>query len=299
MTQSLEFTGERFTPECLREIWYEHMHRYALALELVQGKTVLDAACGEGYGSALLAGRAESVTGVDISEQAVRHASERYSADNLAFRAADCCALPFDDDSFDCVVSFETLEHLENQQQLLSEFRRVLKDDGFLVISSPDKAVYTDQHGNDNEFHVKELYRDELNDLLTGHFPALHWFRQRLMFHSVIWSEKLREGVTYQQLEGNKLTIRPSPEREAMYFIVLCAASEAALPRINRGSWQFDDLEESVYQHYYHEIRKNMSSGMIIKDLQSEIEDLRAQLSQVSARLPDSKPWWRRLLGGA
>ena len=51
----LPFTGERFTPECVREIWYEHMHRYALAVTLAAGRRVLDAACGEGYGAALLA----------------------------------------------------------------------------------------------------------------------------------------------------------------------------------------------------------------------------------------------------
>lgn len=51
----LPFTGERFTPECVREIAYEHWHRYAFAMSLVEGKQVLDAACGEGFGAALLA----------------------------------------------------------------------------------------------------------------------------------------------------------------------------------------------------------------------------------------------------
>ena len=76
MTEALEFTGERFTPECVREIRYEHIHRYAFAQAFVQGRRVLDAACGEGYGSALLAGCADSVVGVDISEEAVGHARQ-------------------------------------------------------------------------------------------------------------------------------------------------------------------------------------------------------------------------------
>ncbi len=63
MSKPLEFTGERFTPECVREIWYEHYHRYVFAHGLVTGRKVLDAACGEGYGSALLATEASSVTG--------------------------------------------------------------------------------------------------------------------------------------------------------------------------------------------------------------------------------------------
>ena len=78
MSDSLEFTGERFTPECEREIWYEHFHRYALAARWCVNKRTLDAACGEGYGSALLADSATSVEGVDISEQAIAHARQRY-----------------------------------------------------------------------------------------------------------------------------------------------------------------------------------------------------------------------------
>ena len=97
MTDKLEFTGERFTPECVREIRYEHLHRYAFARELVAGKRVLDAACGEGYGAALLAGSAVAVTAVDRSAQAIGHARSRYGASNLDFREADCLELPFDD----------------------------------------------------------------------------------------------------------------------------------------------------------------------------------------------------------
>ena len=65
MSDNLSFTGERFTPECVREIWYEHWHRYALAARYAAGRRVLDAACGEGYGSALLARHAKDVVGVD------------------------------------------------------------------------------------------------------------------------------------------------------------------------------------------------------------------------------------------
>ncbi|MCW5579095.1 MAG: class I SAM-dependent methyltransferase, partial [Dokdonella sp.] len=79
-SQPLPFTGERFTPECVREIWYEHWHRYAFARGLVAGKRVLDAACGEGYGSALLAAVAGSVTGVDVDADAIAHARARYGA---------------------------------------------------------------------------------------------------------------------------------------------------------------------------------------------------------------------------
>ena len=131
MNDKLEFTGERFTPECEREIWYEHLHRYVFALEFCKGKRVLDAACGEGYGTAVLASQAKSVTGVDISSEAINHASARYSdRPGVQFEVADCCDLPFEDNSFDLVVSFETIEHLEGQEKMLASFRRVLVDNG-------------------------------------------------------------------------------------------------------------------------------------------------------------------------
>src|SRR5689334_11915356 len=91
---ALPFTGERFTPECVREIWYEHWHRYAFARRLVQGKRVLDCACGEGYGSALLADGAAEVVGVDIDAAAIAHAEERYGARaNLRYEKGDATAL--------------------------------------------------------------------------------------------------------------------------------------------------------------------------------------------------------------
>ena len=142
VSDKLEFTGERFTPECEREIWYEHMHRYAFASLWSRGADILDAACGEGYGAALLAGQAASVTGVDISAEAIGHARRRYGhLENLSFETADCTRLPFADGAFDQVVSFETLEHLAEQEALLAEFRRVLRPGGFLMLGHSETLL--------------------------------------------------------------------------------------------------------------------------------------------------------------
>ena len=80
MTASLPFTGERFTPEIKGAIWYEHWHRYSVMLRAARGRRVLDAACGEGYGSWLLAGAAAEVIGIDIDAAAIGHAVARYAA---------------------------------------------------------------------------------------------------------------------------------------------------------------------------------------------------------------------------
>ena len=295
MSEPLEFTGERFTPECEREIWYEHYHRYALATRWCANARTLDAACGEGYGSAMLALSAASVEGVDVSEQAIGHAKQRYGhLPGLGFRVADCTRLPYADDEFDRVVSFETVEHLAEQDQLLAEFRRVLKPGGFLVLSSPDKAVYSDAQNNVNEFHVRELYRNELEDLVARHFPACRLLGQKLMFHSAIWSLGDIESVFLDQLAAGKKHSPKHITQAPMYFIALCAADPANLPEVDGRLWLFDDDEESVYQHYHGEIKRHIAAGGIIARLEKEIADLREQAERDAAR---EKSWWRRLLG--
>jgi len=287
LSDPLEFTGERFTPECVREIWYEHFHRYALAARWCANKRTLDAACGEGYGSNLLARSAASVTGVDVSDQAISHARQRYEpVDGLEFQQADCTNLPFDNNEFERVVSFETLEHLAEQDQLLAEFRRVLKPDGLLILSSPDKASYTDAKNTVNEYHVKELYRDELETLIGRHFPAVHLLGQKLMFHSAIWSMEGFDHVSLDQVSADKIETPKCFTQAPMYFIALCAARQDDLPDLDGNVWLFDDLQESVYQHYYGEIRRNMAAGGIIAGLETEIERLKTQLEQAISDSP-------------
>lgn len=308
MPASLEYTGERFTPECVREIRYEHFHRYALAARWCAGSRVLDAACGEGYGAALLAATGATVTGVDISAAAIAHAKARYGQqDRLEFQVTDCTALPFAEHEFDRVVSFETLEHLAAQDEMLAEFKRVLKPDGCLILSSPDKAVYSEQHNACNEFHRKELYADELKALLGRHFPAWRLLGQKLMFHSAIWSMDELEKVSFDQLcatdsatgSSVNLPVTQGITQAPMYFIALCAANEVHLPKSDGQLWLFDDREETVYQHYYGEIKRNMAAGGIIAGMAKEIEALKQQLDTPPTHPASSRPvsWWRRLFG--
>jgi SAM-dependent methyltransferase len=246
---TLTFTGERFLPEVRGAIWYEHWHRYAVVAPLVSGKSVLDAACGEGYGSFLLAHSARTVEGIDLSADAVAHAAQRYARDNLTFRTGSVTQLPLPDASVDVVVSFETIEHLESQREMLAEFRRVLRPDGVLAISSPNRPVYNEGGGVANHYHVRELDRAELAALLAPGFPQQAWYAQRVLAHSVVWAEDAAQGVpAFLSLEQDRPVRAPSPA-PAMYFLVLGAAAGATLPSLPPLSL-FDDGSLSLWRDY-------------------------------------------------
>ena len=178
----MKFTGERFVPERVPEqMILEHLHRYHLAAQLAAGREVLDAACGAGYGSAILAEKAAQVTGLDLSAETVAYASERYaSVENVRYVQGSVAELPFADDSFDMVVSFETIEHVpeELQYAFRREIRRVLRPGGLLVMSSPDKHTYSELLHFDNEYHVREMYAPEFASFLQEVFPYTSFYRQ-------------------------------------------------------------------------------------------------------------------------
>lgn len=257
--QKLSFTGERFLPECQREIWYEHYHRYHVVADWVENKVVLDAACGEGYGSHILAQKADRVLGIDVSSEAVQHAKSAYPQDNLRFMQGDVLALDLPDHSVDVVVSFETIEHVAEHQQLLSEFKRVLKKDGLLIISTPDKAEYSDKTGFVNEYHVKELYQDEFADLIGAEFKHTQWLGQKLMFQSAIWrlNQPLHSMRTHAQMEKGA-TLRDQLPFAPLYFIVLASNQSIDEGMIN-DCYGFTDEKESVYEHYNEMIREYIS----------------------------------------
>jgi SAM-dependent methyltransferase len=154
-----------------------HLKRYVFAEPWCRGKEVLDLACGAGYGTAHLARVASQVVGGDVSEEAIAYARRRYAADNVEFRLLDAADLPFEDDSFDCVVSFETIEHLPDRATYLAEVARVLRPDGTYVVSTPRAEETTEQP--DNPFHRVEYSERDLRAVLARHFGRVRVYGQR------------------------------------------------------------------------------------------------------------------------
>lgn len=226
----IEFTGERYVPTEAGDMRYEHWHRYGWAAEVLSGLDVLDIACGEGYGSNILAQCAKTVTGVDISSEAVAHACDAYgSVGNLSFLTGSAAEIPLPDATFDAVVSFETLEHLTQHDEMLSEIHRVLKPSGFLILSSPNKKVYSDDRNFHNEFHVKELYFDELDALVKRHFARVRYYGQRLATNSIILpvddSDAEYSALT---LTEDRLEHRTPRLDATMYYLAVCFKNSTA-----------------------------------------------------------------------
>jgi ubiquinone/menaquinone biosynthesis C-methylase UbiE len=288
MEDKFEFTGERFVPGAAGEIWYEHWHRYHFAAHFVAGRSVLDVASGAGYGSALLARTAAHVVGVDISEAATEHARARYaSVANLQFRAADCAALPFAEASFDVVVSFETIEHIAAQEAFLDEIRRVLRPDGLVVLSSPNKLEYSDKRGVTNAFHVRELYRDELAALITPRFPFATWYGQRPSFYSVVWPETGEgRGEIFEAAES-AADNRVQGHGRPLYFIVAATRDATTAASVARIVSVFADRDEWIYRDYEKVTRGVEVAQRRVQTLDEQVSSLRDRHAE-SARQRDA-----------
>ena len=292
-SHTLEFTGERYLTEVGGDIELEHMHRYMFCRDVVSEKVVLDIACGEGYGSHFISEFAKTVIGMDVSQEAVEHAKRKYVKENLKFEVGECQSIPLEDNSVDVVVSFETIEHHDKHVEMISEIKRVLCSNGILIISSPNKLEYTDKRNYQNEFHVKELYREEFLSLLSSSFKNTQVFGQRIVFSSVVASESNRFQTSFSNI--NAVNVAPSAKLEnPMYFIAI--SSNEDIPNIENSLLE-QDLDKSSLSIELSDVRKNSDAQIeyrneLIKIVKSDldrhvaiVDALNADLSAANADL--------------
>jgi O-antigen biosynthesis protein len=231
---SLTNPGERLMTDNQTHTALEHLHRYALAHEIAAGLDVLDVACGEGYGSNLLAGCARSVVGVDVAADVVAHAAAKYRRKNLRYLHGSATAVPLPAAAVDLVVSFETIEHLREHDEMLAELRRVLRPGGRMIISSPDRRFYSEATGHANPYHLKELSCEEFRELVARFFPYVRLLRQRVVYGSLIVPEGQAAG--FREYRGDFTGYaRDAQLQDAMYDVIV--ASDAALPDWPLSLW--------------------------------------------------------------
>jgi ubiquinone/menaquinone biosynthesis C-methylase UbiE len=180
----------------MNEDTFLHLHRYAIAFDYIKDKKVVDIACGEGYGSFLMSKYAKNFTVIDIDEDTIINANSKYKNNNLSYLQGDVSEIPLQSSTIDAVISFETIEHTTKHDEIMQEIKRVLKPDGLLIMSSPDKSNYSEKRGFINKYHVKELYSEEFKNLIKKYFKYDKMLFQRYFHGSMIFSEGNIEKIT-------------------------------------------------------------------------------------------------------
>lgn len=150
-----------------------HKDRYFFASKYAKDKIVIDTASGTGYGADILynIGKAKKVYGIEINDKAVAYAKYKYGNDNIIYNQGNILNLTFDDEMFDVFTSFETIEHVNDEDTQMKEVKRVLKKGGLYILSTPNNWGLT-------EFHVKDYDYFSIKELVSKYFKIQKIYNQ-------------------------------------------------------------------------------------------------------------------------
>ena len=224
----VEFTGERVIPGQVNDdLWSEHLARYAFARRYAQGKRVLDAGCGTGYGSAELAQSAAAVTGVDVAADAIEYARANYPLPGLSFLESSCTAVPFPAESFDLLVAFEVIEHLPEYRSFLDECGRLLTREGLFIVSSPNKRYYATTRAatGPNPYHEHEFEAEEFVRELERVFPNV-----RLLLQNRVESFAFHPAVSFWPAEA-RIDGGGGTAEDAHFLVAMCSRVQLPEPK--------------------------------------------------------------------
>ena len=161
---------ERASRDEINNVTYQRCQfAYEYALDHVKGKKVLDLGCGLAYGTAQMATAASDVTAVDYDAETISSNQQHYkSQGNLKFIQGAVPPLPFADDSFEVVTMFQFIEHIRERKKLLEECKRVLKNNGTLIVTTPNAI----KSFAPNPFHIHEYTFEEMKTEIQNIFPS-------------------------------------------------------------------------------------------------------------------------------
>jgi 2-polyprenyl-3-methyl-5-hydroxy-6-metoxy-1,4-benzoquinol methylase len=231
----LELTGERTLPDVPAEnYWFRrHLAVYEWIAARVAAARVLDMACGEGYGSDVLAGSAASVVGVDANPDAHEHARLRYRRPGLSFERG-LVETYGDAEEFDAVVFLQTIEHVQGPEAVLGHFRRLLRPGGVAYVSTPNLLTLAPPGAakSDNPWHLKEYRAEEFAELCRSVFGQVEMLG---LFHArKLRVHELALRLGWDSVHARLRITKPFYDR----FTPAIATSDFAL----RG----DDLERAL-----------------------------------------------------
>jgi 2-polyprenyl-3-methyl-5-hydroxy-6-metoxy-1,4-benzoquinol methylase len=239
----LELTGERTLPDVPAEnYWFQrHLAVYEWIADSVAGMRVIDMACGEGYGSAVLARSAASAVGVDANPEAHEHARLRYVRDNLRFDRG-LIETYGDKGAYDAVVHLQTIEHVLDPAAALEHFRSLLAPGGTVYISTPNVLTLAPEGAerSDNPWHLREYRAREFRELCESVFAQVQllglFHARKLRLHALAlklgWdSVHRRLGITkafYDRftpaISSSDFALRAEVLDGALDFLAVCRA---------------------------------------------------------------------------
>ena len=246
---------------------FEHVNRYIFASNFVNNKIVLDAACGTGYGSNYLSNYATTVYGIDIDNDTIEKNKRIYNKNNLIFSCGSIYHLPYEDNMFDVIISFETIEHVDDGDKVLSEFKRVLKSDGILIISTPNKQISFDNKII-NPFHKHEYFENEFQELLLGYFKNVIINYQANYLTNIIFNQNLNYESEYFSTDIDNLKKGIIEKKDFCinkeYFIVIAYSNDCISDNIKnciceeneifKHEFNIDKIKNSIYQSLNYKI---------------------------------------------
>lgn len=270
----LENDYERMVPEFHqgRLIYAEHVTRYEAAKQIVKDKVVLDIASGSGYGTKILAESAAKVYGVDVNEIAINYSRKNYARDNIEYLVGDGEAIPLEDNSVDVVVTFETIEHIEDYRRFMAELARVLKPDGLAIVSTPNDLEFAEG----NHFHLHEFEYNELLSLLGEYFRNIDSYFQSTWKYVAIGTEK-ELGASFS---GTVENLTRKQINDHLYFYLLASNRKITekITRIAALGEHYSDRQLHE-QELIHEGREEWASNEMIK-LRKDLEHSQFMLGQ-------------------
>jgi ubiquinone/menaquinone biosynthesis C-methylase UbiE len=211
LTQESQFKDKGRTYCGYDEPEYEKLAvgRYLQALKFIkEGDICLDAASGSGYGTALVAGKAREVIGLEIDDHAIAYARKNFGRANITYKQADLTK-DFDLSSnyFDAAISIETLEHITEHDAILSEFHRVLKPGGLLITSTVEHYVYNELGGIHNKHHIGEMTKKELLEAISKYFKLEDIYGQQRYLPLSLWQKTSKKIWVFSLITLGKIDV--------------------------------------------------------------------------------------------
>jgi SAM-dependent methyltransferase len=310
-----ELSPERADPEQMAGhlMESEHRGRYLWAAQLAEGRKVLDAGCGTGYGTEILAAAgAQRAVGVDISQDAIEAARAYSSGSSSEFLLGNLHELPFEDGAFDLAICFEAIEHIEDQHLAISELRRILGSTGLLAISSPNRNVYP----GGNPHHIHEYVPEELKGALESEFTNVRLYRQSSWLGAAVLDDEQSRAIGVEA-ELTLRVIKIGSVEPGDEVFTLALASDGELPAPDAVAlmgepfevrWWEEQLDEAISkrdheraehhreqaEHHREQVeaeRKHNELGSALLAVEVDLANAQNQIAQLDATNADVKQW--------